>query len=93
MQPRPEPPPARRESISVTIYSRDGCHLCEEVRAQLETLRREHGFVLIELDIDADAALKKSYDHEVPVVMIDGREAFRHRWSPRLFLQQLRGEG
>ncbi|HUG81818.1 MAG TPA: glutaredoxin family protein [Bryobacterales bacterium] len=79
--------------MRVTLYSRAGCHLCDEVRAQLETLRGEHGFVLIDVDIDSNTALKKRYDHEVPVVMMDGREAFRHRWSPRRFLQQLRGQG
>jgi hypothetical protein len=46
----------------------------------------------MEVDIDADEALKQRYDYEVPVVMIDGREAFRHRWSPRRFFRELRGE-
>lgn len=78
--------------MRVTLYSRDGCHLCEEVRAQLETLRSEYSFSLMEVDIDADEALKQRYDYEVPVVMIDGREAFRHRWSPRRFFRELRGE-
>jgi len=78
--------------MEVTLYSRDGCHLCEEVRSQLQTLQEEHGFAFVEVDIDREAALKERYDHEVPVVMIDGREAFRHRWSPRLFLRRLGGE-
>lgn len=76
--------------LTVVLYSRQGCHLCEDVWAQLETLRGEHGFELMEVDIDRDPELKQQYDHEVPVVTLDGQEAFRHHWSPRRFLERLR---
>ena len=77
---------------TVVLYSRHGCHLCEDVRAQLETLRGEHGFELMEVDIDLDPELKQQYDHDVPVVTVDGREAFRHHWSPRRFLERIRAQ-
>lgn len=74
----------------VVLYSRKGCHLCEEVRAQLDSLQVEHRFTLVEVDIDHDAALREQYDHHVPVVTIDGVEALRHRWSPKCFREALR---
>ena len=79
------------ETAQVILYSRDGCHLCEEVRTQLETLRKEHGFMLTEVDIDRDARLRERYDHDVPVVTVNGVEALRHHWRPRAFLKALPG--
>ena len=79
------------ETARVILYSRDGCHLCAEVRTQLETLRKEHGFMLTEVDIDRDAKLRERYDHDVPVVTVNGVEALRHHWSPRAFLEALPG--
>ena len=78
-------------TAQVILYSRDGCHLCAEVRTQLETLRKEHGFMLTEVDIDRDAKLRERYDHDVPVVTVNGVEALRHHWSPRAFLEALPG--
>lgn len=81
----------KMETAQVILYSRDGCHLCEEVRTQLETLRKEHGFMLTEVDIDRDTRLRERYDHDVPVVTVNGVEALRHRWSPRALLKALQG--
>ncbi len=81
----------KMETAQVILYSRDGCHLCEEVRTQLETLRKEHGFMLTEVDIDRDARHRERYDHDVPVVTVNGVEALRHHWSPRAFLEALPG--
>lgn len=77
----------------IVLYSRDGCHLCEEVRAQLESLQQEHGFTLLETDIDQDTDLRKEYDHHIPVVTVNGVEALRHHWSPRRFLDALLKSG
>ena len=75
----------------VTLYSRNGCHLCDEVLVQLQGLQQEHGFRLQEIDIDQDAELREKYNHHVPVVTVNGMEALRHRWSPRRFLDALGG--
>lgn len=55
----------------------------------METLQKEHGFALTEVDIDRDTRLRERYDHSVPVVTVNGVEAFRHHWSPRAFLKAL----
>ena len=60
----------------VVLYTRPGCHLCEEARAILERVRADAPFALRERDISADDALHARYLERIPVVTIDGEEAF-----------------
>jgi hypothetical protein len=62
----------------VVLYTRDGCCLCDDARVVLERVRadRPSAFVLRERDIDADDALHRAYLERIPVVTIDGEEAF-----------------
>lgn len=62
-------------TYSVTLYTRTGCHLCEDAHALLV----RHGLRPRLVDIDADPALRERYNLCVPVVEIDGRERFRGR--------------
>jgi glutaredoxin len=56
----------------ITVYSRHGCHLCENAEASLEALKQELDFNLEVIFIDGDSELEKLYGHEVPVIHIDG---------------------
>ncbi|MGH2986273.1 MAG: glutaredoxin family protein [Solirubrobacterales bacterium] len=59
----------------VTLYGRDGCHLCDEARASILALADELGGIeLREVDIDADEGLLAAYLERIPVVELDGRE-------------------
>ncbi len=58
------------------LYTRAGCCLCDEARAVLEDVRQRHPFVLRECDIEQDDALLGRYLERIPVVEIDGFEAF-----------------
>jgi glutaredoxin len=60
----------------VILYGREGCCLCDEAREVLERVRRRRPFVLEERDIDRDEALLRAYLERIPVVTIDGVEAF-----------------
>lgn len=62
---------------TATLYSRHGCHLCE----QAEELLRRYDFQIEAVDIDQDPQLRARYGECVPVVVIDGRERFRGRVS------------
>lgn len=73
----------------VTLYTRAGCHLCDEVKAHIERARRTAEFELEEIDIDADPELRARYNEEVPVVAINGRKAFKYRLDERAFLKKL----
>lgn len=58
----------------VTLYSRTGCHLCDEARAVIEAVCAELGEQYVEVDIDADADLRDRFTEEVPVTFVDGHQ-------------------
>jgi glutaredoxin len=74
----------------VTIYSRPGCHLCEEAKAQIAPLLAEFGAHLTEINIDEDAELRARYDYDVPVIFLGARKAAKHRVDLIQFRRQLR---
>lgn len=74
----------------VVVYSRAGCHLCEVVKEQVARLAATEGFRWREIDIDADPELLRQYNDQVPVVLIDGRKAFKYRLDEKEFLRRLR---
>jgi glutaredoxin len=61
----------------VVMYTRAGCHLCDEAWTLLETARPRYRFVLEKVDVDADADFKERYGLEVPVVEVNGKVRFR----------------
>ena len=63
-------------SPDVVLYGRDGCCLCDDARAILEQVRADVPFTLIECDIDRDEGLLRTYLERIPVITIDGVEAF-----------------
>jgi glutaredoxin len=71
---------------SVVVYSRVGCHLCDEACEIL----KQHGLKPEVVDIDADPNLREQYTECVPVVLIDGRERFRGRVNEFLLRRLLR---
>ncbi len=57
----------------VTLYSRPGCHLCDEARAEILAIRRAlAAFDLREVDIETDERLLRTYLERIPVVEVDG---------------------
>ena len=63
----------------VTIYSRPGCHLCEEAKTRLAPLLEEFGARLTEINIDEDAQLRALYGYDVPVIFLGTRKVAKHR--------------
>ena len=61
-------------TLSATLYTRPGCHLCEDAAAVLERLSARHPHDLRLVDITADAALMHEYGLRIPVLAIAGRE-------------------
>jgi glutaredoxin len=59
-------------SAVVTLYTRPGCHLCDQARQELLALPEAGGFQLVEVDIDTDDDLHARYLERIPVVEIDG---------------------
>jgi glutaredoxin len=63
----------------VTMYMREGCHLCEEAKAAMTPLLAETGAMLHEVDIDDDPALLERYTNDVPVIFIGSQFFAQHR--------------
>ena len=69
----------------VIIYSRPGCHLCDEAKAAIMSIGRSDQFTLEEVNIESDEELLRKYKYDIPVVVIDGVESFIHRVDPSEF--------
>jgi glutaredoxin len=74
---------------TVTLYTRAGCCLCDRAKSAIEAARRRVPFDLREIDIDRHPEWLALYSDEVPVIAIDGREAFKHKMSMEELLKEL----
>jgi hypothetical protein len=81
----------RRLMVHLTIYSRPGCHLCDEMKATVARVARRFPLQVQEMDITTDADLEARYGLEIPVLMVDGKKAAKHRLTDEELLRILRG--
>jgi glutaredoxin len=77
----------------VTLYTRPGCHLCDEAKSAIAPLLQEFGAVLREVNIDDDPVLKQRYDWDIPVIFVGQRKAAQHRVDLEQFRRQLQDAG
>ena len=77
--------------IAITIYSRPGCHLCEEMKAVVQRAVRGSGVAatIEEIDISTDPALEDRYGVEIPVLYVDGKKAAKYRIAEDAVLKLL----
>ena len=73
----------------VTVYSRHGCHLCENAVNTLEGMCEELAFTIEVIYIDGNPELEKLYGHEVPVIHIDGEHHDFFKVDPERFRTSL----
>ena len=71
------------------MYTRAGCHLCEEAKRVIEEARGRADFDYQEVDIDGDEDLRRRYNDEVPVIAINGAKAFKYRVEAKELLKKL----
>jgi glutaredoxin len=74
----------------VILYTRPGCHLCDEAKAVINEARTDAEFALEEVNIDEDPALSELYKYDIPVIFINGVKAFKHRVETQEFRRKLR---
>ena len=82
-----QPPSAQAH---VVIYTRPGCHLCDEAKQAIAAANCLEEYTLEEINIESDPALLNLYRYDIPVITINGDEAFRHRLTPQAFRERLR---
>jgi hypothetical protein len=82
-----------RQPLQLELYSRPGCHLCDELRVLCERLGNEFALQLTDVNIDTDPALQARYGMEIPVLFVEGRKAVKFRTTEaalrRMFQRRL----
>ena len=76
----------------VIVYSRPGCHLCDEAKAVIEGAGCSDAFTMEEINIESDRELLRKYQYDIPVVMIDGIEFCRHRVNAEQFRTRINAD-
>ena len=80
----------------VVIYSKPGCHLCDEAKEMIERITSEAGYApgvnysLEVINIEREPSLFESYKHDIPIILLNGLEIFRHRLEREKFLALLK---
>ena len=73
----------------VIIYSRPGCHLCDDAKSAIQNSGCTDRFTLEEVNIESDEELLRKYKYDIPVVTIDGVEFCRHRVDAEKFRRRI----
>ena len=77
-------------SRQVTLYTREDCSLCEEMKGVVREVAAEIPLEVEEVDVDRDPDLREKLGSEVPVLFINGRKAFKYRVAARELKRKLR---
>jgi len=76
-------------SARVTLYTRAGCHLCDDALAVVAAACEASGTTYALVDVDTQPALREQYGEKVPVVTVDGEVAGFWRIDPQVLAQAL----
>ena len=78
---------------TVTLYTRPGCHLCDDARAALEKLRAQHEFGIHEVNIETDDELHAAYLERIPVICLDGEHVSDYFMDEPTLTARLNSDG
>jgi hypothetical protein len=79
------------EKAQLILYTKPGCRLCDEMKREIQRAGCAELYALDEVNIETDLDLLARYRYEIPVLLIDGLEAFRHRLRAADFKARLTG--
>ncbi len=74
-------PRHKRNVTALTLYSRPGCHLCDDMEATIARVARTVPLTLEVVDISSHADLEATYGLEIPVLLVNGKKAAKYRIS------------
>ncbi len=78
------------DRLALTLYTRVGCHLCDDMKQQLNILQQQYEFSLNLVDVDADSYLRLRYGERIPVLAIGEREICHYHLNNELLMECLR---
>lgn len=76
--------------VQVLLYTRPGCHLCDETKRAILAAGCKDLYTLREINIDLDLLLVRRYGWDIPVVVINGVETFKHRLTSSEFRREIK---
>ena len=79
------------EKAHVILYTKPGCRLCDEMKEEILRAGCADLYTLDVVNIESNPELLARYRYEIPVLLIDGVEAFRHRLRTEDFKARLSG--
>jgi hypothetical protein len=74
----------------LTLYSKPGCHLCDEMQYVIDSVSARVPLSLEVIDISTDGGLMERYGVEIPVLLIDGKKAAKYRLTAEELERRLR---
>lgn len=74
----------------VTLYTKPGCHLCEEAKQEMLAAAIEDEYTFEEVNIELEPAAYERYRFEIPVITVDGHKAFKYRLTAEEFKRRIR---
>ena len=77
---------------TVTLISKDDCHLCDVAKAVLREAQKKTPFILKEKKIVPGEADFEIYHERIPVILIEGEFAFQYKVSERQLLERLKAD-
>ncbi|HEX7407403.1 MAG TPA: glutaredoxin family protein [Candidatus Binatia bacterium] len=80
-------------ALTLVLYGRPECHLCDEMKQVVLPVARELGCTVAEIDITGDADLEAQFGTEIPVLFVNGRKAFKYRVVEHELRKRLVAEG
>jgi glutaredoxin len=76
--------------VEIELFTRPGCHLCDEMKAALAEAARGLEIRLREVDISGISELESRYGNDIPVLFVNGSKAFEHRATVEELRERLR---
>jgi len=74
--------------VELRLYTKAGCPLCDELKAELARTRVRPPFVLVEIDVERDPALSARHGSSVPVLELAGRALSKGRFDAQEFARR-----
>ena len=78
---------SEQDFMTITIYSKPDCHLCDLAKDVVERCRKKADFTLEVIDISQNPEFLERYRYDIPVILLDGKEIARHFVRERQLLQ------
>lgn len=76
-------------TVALRLYSRPGCHLCDEMKAVVDRVAAGRPVTMEVIDISADPVLEDRHGLEIPVLFVDDRKVAKYRISEEALVRAL----